>query len=173
MCGGMDGGTLPARGLSITTDENGELVEGVEVDWENWIKLPIRPCDFSIATKNGEVRVPSVLVCPEYSGMPIRGRPLTLDAIRRRDGDKCQVSGRTLLKGEGNMGHIIAKAKGGKRSWENLVYMDKRLNTIQGTKTPEEMGWRLISDPRPLKPVPASFQITEPKLEDHRPFINE
>jgi 5-methylcytosine-specific restriction endonuclease McrA len=83
------------------------------------------------------------------------------------------VSGRKLAKGEGNAGHIVARAKGGKRTWENLVYMDSRLNTLQGTKLPEEMGWNLLTTPRAPKPIPASFHITEPKSPDQQPFVND
>ncbi len=171
LCGGIDGGTRPAQALAITTDENGDLVDAVAMNWEEWQKLPIRDCDLAINTKNGAVRIPSVLICPEYSGMPIKGVSLTLEAIRKRDGDKCQLSGRTLLKGEGNLGHIIAKAKGGKRTWENLVYMDRRLNTLQGTMTPDEFGMPLLSVPRPVKPAPAAFHPADPKVPEQQPFI--
>lgn len=171
MCGGMYGGTAPAKGLSITTDENGELVEGIGLDWQDWIKLPIRDCDFAISTGRGLVRVPSVIVSPEYDGMPARGRKFSGKALRERDGGICQVSGRLLAPGEGNVGHIKARAKGGARTWENTVYMDKRLNTLQGTRTPEEMGWTLLSEPKRPAPLPACAIPAEPKLPDHQPFV--
>lgn len=170
MCGGAFGGTPPASGLSITTDENGELVDGVPLKWDDWVKLPIRDCDFSISTAKGMVRVPSVIVCPEYDGMPKTKRPFSSAGIRARDGNKCQVSGRTLAEGEGNLGHIVARAKGGHRSWENIVYMDKRLNTLQGTKLPEEMGWKLLKEPKAPLPVPKCAIEAEPKHEDQSPF---
>lgn len=173
MCGEMYGGTKPASGLSITTDEQGNLVEGIALSWTEWIKLPIRECDFAISTGRGAVRVPSVIVCPEFSGMPLKGRKLTGRALRERDGGVCQVSGRQLEPGEGNMGHIKARALGGSKTWENLVYMDRRLNTLQGTKTPEEMGWTLLSVPVRPKPVVACATINEAKLPDHQPFIRE
>jgi hypothetical protein len=170
MCGGIYGGTKPARGLSITTDENGELIEGVEMDWADWVKLPIRDCDFSISTGRGEIRVPSVIVCPEFEGMPVKARRFSAEGIRARDGNRCQVSGRLLKDGEGNLGHIVARAKGGSRSWENIVYMDKRLNTLQGTKLPEEMGWKLMKEPAAPKPLPANFIFNEVKQDEQKPF---
>jgi hypothetical protein len=171
MAGGMDGGSPPQKGLSITTDENGDLVEGIALDWDEWIKLPIRECDLAISTGRGLVRIPSVLVSPEYEGMPKRGRKLTGKALRERDKGICQVSGRLLKEGEGNMGHIIARSKGGARTWENLVYMDKALNTLQGTRTPEEMGWTLRSIPSRPIPLPVALMPTESKSPDHAPFI--
>lgn len=173
MCGGAYGGTPPFKGLSITTDENGELVEAIPMDWEEWQKLPIRPCDFSISTRSGAVRVPSVIVAPLYEENPWKPRKLTGKAIRERDGHRCQVSGRLLKEGEGNLGHIVARAKGGHRTWENLVYMDKRLNTLQGTRTPEEMGWTLAKTPTSPMPLPASATINESKLPDHKPFVRD
>lgn len=170
MVGGTYGGTPPAKGLSITTDENGELVDGVSLDWDEWVKLPIRECDFAISTRNGAIRVPSVIVCPEFAGMPKKGRKLTSRGIRERDGNRCQVSGRLLKEGEGNLGHIVARAKGGSRTWENIIYMDKRLNTLQGTKLPEEMGWTYKEPKRPM-PIPACAIPTKPEHTDHGPFI--
>jgi hypothetical protein len=171
MCGGAYGGTPPAKGLSITTDENGELVDGISLEWADWINLPIRDSDFAISTGRGLVRVPSVIVSPEYEGMPVKGRKFSGKALRDRDGGICQVSGRYLRPGEGNVGHIKAKAKGGARTWENTVYMDKKLNSLQGTRTPEEMGWKLLSEPKRPAPVPACVIPVEAKSTDHTPFI--
>ncbi len=172
MCGGAYGGTQPAKGLSITTDENGELVEGTPLDWDAWCKLPIRDCDFAISTGRGLVRVPSVIVSPEFDGMPRIGRKFSGKALRERDGGRCMVSGRQLAEGEGNIGHIKARAKGGSRTWENVVYMDKKLNSLQGTKTPEEMGWTLLTTPKAPKPIPACSIPAIPKSPDHGPFTD-
>lgn len=171
MCGGKFGGTPPAKGLSITTDENGNLVDGVSMDWEEWVKLPIRDCDFAISTGRGLVRVPSVIVSPEFDGMPMKGRKFSGKALRERDGGRCMVSGRILKEGEGNVAHLKARALGGARTWENTVYMDKKLNSIQGTKTIEEMGWKLLKEPRRPKPVPACVVRDEAKVPDQKSFI--
>lgn len=170
MCGGKFGGTKPAEGMSIVYDENGELTEHFPVKWDAWVQLPIRECDFAISTGRGFVRVPSVIVSPEFDGMPLRGRKLTGKALRERDGGICQVSGRALKEGEGNMGHLKARAKGGARTWENLVYMDKKLNSLQGTRTIEEMGWKLAKEPKRPAPIPACAIPITPKTPDHVPF---
>lgn len=170
LCGGIDGGTPPFKALSITTDENGELIEGIALDWADWIKLPIRECDFSISTGRSRIRVPSVIVAPQFSGMPVKSRKFSGKALRERDGGVCQVSGRVLKEGEGNVGHIKARAKGGARTWENTVYMDKKLNSLQGTRTPEEMGWTLLSQPKRPSAIPACAIPAQPKLPDHAIF---
>lgn len=170
MCGGMFGGTPPAKGLSITTDENGELIEGIALDWDEWVKLPIRDCDFSISTGRGLVRVPSVIVSPEFDKMPLKQRKFSPKAVRERDKNRCAVTGRILAEGEGNMAHIKARAHGGTRTWENIVYMDKKLNSLQGTRTPEEMGWN-IPTPKAPNPIPACAVPTEAKLPDQTKFI--
>lgn len=171
LCGGAYGGTPPGLALSVETDENGELVEAIPMDWDRWKQLPIRDCDLSVSTKDGAIRCPSILITPVYSGMPLKAIPFNSETLRKRDGDRCAVTGRKLAKGEGNMGHIIARAKGGKRTWENIVYMDAKLNSLQGTKTPEEMGWDWVK-PRPAPlPAPACARITETKHQDHAPFV--
>lgn len=171
MCGGIYGGTAPAKGLSISTDENGELIEGIALDWDEWVKLPIREMDFSVSTGRGLVRVPSVIVSPEFSGMPRKAVPFNSKTVRNRYEGKCAVTGRKLVEGEGNLGHIVARAKGGRRSWDNIVYMDAKLNSLQGTKTPEEMGWHNVKPLPAPAPVPAAFRITTPQHPDHVSFI--
>ncbi len=170
MCGGAYGGTAPAKGLSITTDENGELVEGIALAWDEWVKLPVRDCDFAISTGRGLVRIPSVIVSPEFDKMPVKARKFSPKAIRERDGNRCAASGRILAEGEGNMAHIKARALGGKRSWENIVYMDKKLNSLQGTRTPEEMGWN-IPAPKAPKPIPACAIPAKPVSPEQTPFV--
>lgn len=157
--------------MDITLDDDGKLLNATPTKWADWVKLPVRPSDLILTNKQGAFRCPLVLVTPVYAKMPTKAATFSPDAIRRRDHDTCQISGRKLAKGQGNMGHIVARAKGGKRTFENIVYMDKELNTLQGTLLPEEMGWELLKEPVAPKPVPASYLLTESRHQQQNPFI--
>ncbi len=170
LCGGAYGGTDPFRALPIDIVD-GEMIPGWEMPWDEWVKLPVRDCDFSITTGRGQVRVPMVVVAPEFDKMPLYKKKFSGQALRARDGGRCMVSGRELAPGEGNVGHIKARALGGARTWENTVYMDKRLNTLQGIKTPEEMGWTLLTEPKAPEPIPAHIATDKPKQPEHLPFF--
>jgi 5-methylcytosine-specific restriction endonuclease McrA len=160
-------GEKPALALDIETaikeDGSVDIIYVNPVKWEDWIKLPVRENDFYIQTAHQKIRVPTVIICAEYDKVPTRKVRFSKENIRRRDKDTCQVSGRKLKRGEGNIGHIKAKARGGKDTWENVVYMDKELNNKQGTNTPEEMGWTLINKPFEPKETPVIVTTEDTK----------
>lgn len=155
----------------IVDEETGKMVDYQRYSWDEWMTLPVKPQHLALLTKRGAIRCPTVILASLCREMPVKALGFSPDAIRIRDGDTCQVSGRKLAPGEGNMGHLQARAFGGKKTFDNIVYMDKELNRIQGTKTVEEMGWTLIKEPTAPKPMPASFRITEPKTQEHKHFI--
>jgi hypothetical protein len=171
MMGSHEDGSPPYKGMSIDIDEDGNLVESVPVKWDEWIKLPVRENDLTIGVKDGSIRCPTVVITHSYASMPRKTPAFTSEAVRRRDRGVCQVSGRKLQDGEGNLGHIVARAKGGKRSWRNIVYMDRHLNTLQGTRTPEEMGWKLLNEPKEPGPVPVAALVSEARHFTHKPFV--
>lgn len=171
LMGENEDGKPPIMAMSIDMDENGELVESTPYCWADWVNLPVRENDLKIGVKNGFIRCPTVVITSSYAKMPKKTPSFSPDAIWRRDGNTCQVSGRKLNKDEGNMGHIVARAKGGKRSWDNIVLMDKNLNTKQGTLLPEEMGWSLLKEPSGPKPIPLVALINGERHETHKPFF--
>jgi 5-methylcytosine-specific restriction endonuclease McrA len=81
--------------------------------------------------------------------MPKRRPKLDNRGIRERDKAICQVTGQYAP--DGNVDHMKPKSRGGaKKSWENMVWMKRELNSVKGNRTIEEMGWKLIR--RPEKP---------------------
>lgn len=170
MCGGIDGGTPPFLAMDITVDENGKLISAIATKWDDWLNLPVRENDAFLTNKNGNFRCPRVVVAPVYEEIPVKAATFSSDAVWRRDGGICQVSKRKLARGEGNMGHIKARHHGGTRTFDNIVLMDKKLNTLQGTRTPEQMGWGKLA-PKTPNAVPASFLITEPRFIEQAPFL--
>lgn len=140
--------------------------------WEEWVTLPVRPFDdFIRLTGQRMVRVPTIIISQKYAHVPkIRKHP-TRANIRARDGGVCQVSGRVLSKNEGNVDHMIPRCRGGKNTWENMIWMDKKLNSMKNNKTIEEMGWKPLKKPIAPKEVPVSATITTPEHPDWRFFI--
>lgn len=129
------------------------------VTFEEWRTLPIRPADKAIGTTRGPVRVPTVIACVTFAKMPKKSPKLTTENIRRRDGNRCQYTNRVLGPGEGNLDHVIPQSRGGKNTWENLAWCDKKVNQEKADKTPEEAGLKLIRRPKAPATVPASMLI--------------
>jgi 5-methylcytosine-specific restriction endonuclease McrA len=111
-----------------------------------------------------------VIICPNYSKINHKYRKPTSKNVRERDKNTCQVSGRILAPGEGNLDHTQPRSRGGENSWENLVYMDKNLNSLKGDRTIAEMGWKLLREPKPLPIIPVSATINILKHRDWKMF---
>jgi 5-methylcytosine-specific restriction endonuclease McrA len=140
------------------------------VTWDEWITLPTRPQDNAVRTAHREIRVPTVIVAVNYAKVPKKRPKLCTRAIRERDGNRCQYTGKALRPDEGSLDHIVPRSRGGKDAWENLVWSDKAVNAKKGNRLPHEAGLKLLSVPRAPKELPVtrllrnSHQIAEWEL---------
>ena len=167
MCGG-DGDKNPAAlalDMDFPIDQNGNVdwdnpkyIQPVE--WEVWQHLPIRDFDLVIHSANMSIRVPRVIIQPNFAKMPLIAPRPTKDAIRRRDNGICQYSGKSLSWREGNIDHVIPKEKGGKNTFENMVWCHKDINSKKANMTPEQAGLRLLRRPYAPKSTPVSSTLT-------------
>jgi 5-methylcytosine-specific restriction endonuclease McrA len=138
-------------------------IEGDEyirpVTWAEWVTLPIRPQDNAVQTVRGPIRVPTVIVAVNYAKVPKKRPKLCARSIRDRDGNRCQYTGRVLRPDEGSLDHVLPRSRGGKDTWENLVWASKDVNSRKADRLPHEAGLKLLSVPRALKELPASVLI--------------
>ena len=118
------------------------------VTWEEWIKLPIRDQDEAVHTVRGQIRVPTVIVAVNYAKVPKKRPKLCAKAIRERDDNRCQYTGRVLRPDEGSLDHVVPRSRGGKDAWENLVWSAKDVNQRKADRLPHEAGLKLRSVPR-------------------------
>src|SRR4029077_16254402 len=82
------------------------------VTWEEWITLPIRDQDEAVHTVRGAIRVPTVIVAVNYAKVPKKRPKLCAKAIRERDGNRCQYTGRVLHPNEGSLDHVVPRSRG-------------------------------------------------------------
>jgi 5-methylcytosine-specific restriction endonuclease McrA len=142
-----------------------ELGDGARADylrpvtWDEWITLPIRPGDNSVRTARGAIRVPTVIVAVNFARVPKKRPKLCARAIRERDGNRCQYTGRLLHPGEGSLDHVLPRSRGGADTWENLVWSAKEVNQRKADRLPHEAGLRLLATPRAPKEMPVSALI--------------
>lgn len=143
------------------------------VNWEEWIKLPIRSWDFSISTPNMEIRVPTILVSSVFDEMPIRtfnGKP-SPGGVFMRDRGIDQYSGKRLSEDDASIDHVIPRSKGGSHTWDNVVLTHKKLNYLKGNRMNHELGLKLIRSPKAPAPIPISALITKVRHPDWKPFL--
>jgi 5-methylcytosine-specific restriction endonuclease McrA len=142
------------------------------VTWEEWITLPIRDQDEAVHTVRGQIRVPTVIVAVNYAKMPKKRPKLCARAIRERDGNRCQYTGRFLRPDEGSLDHVVPRSRGGKDAWENLVWSAKEVNQRKADRLPHEAGLKLLAVPRAPKELPVSALIRNAaEVEDWKLFL--
>lgn len=141
------------------------------LDWRDWVKLDVRDYDLYVRSAKLKIRVPTVLVCQTFSKMPFKRLSLTPENIRKRDNNTCQYTGKKLNSEEGSIDHVIPKSKGGENSWDNMVYCDKKLNTLKGNKSLNEANLKLIKNPTEPKGKPIASTIDKSNHYDWKHFL--
>jgi len=96
--------------------------------------------------------IPSVIVLKRYINVPRRGAVWSGQGVFKRDNHICQYCGITTDKSNKwkapTVDHIIPKSKGGLNTWGNTVCSCKKCNTKKGSRTPNEAGMKLLSEPK-------------------------
>jgi len=142
--------------------------------WDEWITLPIRDQDEAVHTVRGAIRVPTVIVAVNYAKVPKKRPKLCARTIRERDDNRCQYTGRVLRPDEGSLDHVVPRSRGGKDTWENLVWASKAVNSRKADRLPHEAGLRLLKAPRAPKELPASAAIRNAhRVPDWKLFVEE
>ena len=80
------------------------------------LSLPIREQDEAVQTVRGSIRVPTVIVAVNYAKVPKKQPKLCARAIRERDTNRCQYTGRILQPEEGSLDHIQLRSRGSQGS---------------------------------------------------------
>jgi len=161
----------PAMALDMLLDDDGALVFVNPVEWDEWVKLPVREGDLSIQTKDKAIRAPVAIVSRNFSKMPVMTQRLTKRAIMERDGGVCAYTGEHVGPRGGNVDHILPQSRGGRDTWENLVWCKKEVNLKKGNKLNHEAGLVLTKTPKAPKPLPVSVSIGKPKRPEHVHFL--
>ena len=151
--------TNVATALEIELDDDARAEALRPVTWDEWITLPVRDGDHAVRTVHGAIRVPTVIVAVNYAKVPKKRPKLCAKAIRERDGNRCQYTGRVLHPNEGSLDHVVPRSRGGKDAWENLVWSAKEVNQKKADRLPHEAGLKLLSVPRAPKELPVSALI--------------
>ena len=60
---------------------------------------------------------------------------------------------------EGNIDHVVPRARGGQTTWENCVLASKEINSKKGDRLPHEVGLLLLATPKAPVSMPATFTI--------------
>jgi 5-methylcytosine-specific restriction endonuclease McrA len=171
-------GLAPALGLDIAYPRFADDTWNFDrplylnpVPWDEWVRLPVREFDFAVSTPRLRIRVPTVIIATQFDRMPLRVPRVSRAAIFARDGGVCQYTGEQVGRLGGNLDHVVPRDRGGRDSFENLVWAKREINSLKANRLPHEVGLRLLRKPRAPAVLPVAATIREPKHPDWRHFL--
>ncbi len=168
-------GDAPKLGVDVVLEDDGEtLAYCMPCEWDEWIKLPIRPGDIAIQTHRFQIKAPTVVICRSYAKIPPRTPHLNSSAIFERDGYVCQYCGKRFDRQHLNLDHVIPQDPryGGKTTWDNIVCSCKSCNTRKANRLPNEAGMNLLKRPKAPGPRPVTFDFNSARHPTWRPFLH-
>jgi 5-methylcytosine-specific restriction endonuclease McrA len=110
-----------------------------------------------IRTISTSFKLPSVMRLLRY--IPLKKRRnivrFSRSNILLRDRQTCQYCGRKRPGQELTLDHVMPAARGGRRTWDNIVTACLPCNQRKGGRTPFEASMKLISEPVHPKWLPS------------------
>jgi hypothetical protein len=130
----------------------------VPKDWNEWISINADN-EPNIKTIRGNIKIPVVIILNFSNKIPKQVIKFTQKNLWDRDNYTCQYTGIKLNKKNGNIDHVVPKSRGGTTSWGNCVLAHKDVNARKANKTPDEIGLKLLKNPKEPRFMPVSFYI--------------
>ena len=123
-----------------------------------------------ISSPTLQIKIPRVIVLTFYDKLPKRQVRFSRKNIFERDKWQCQYCGKKPNKSDLNLDHVTPRARGGKTTWDNIVASCFTCNGKKGSKTLEQLGWKLRANPQKPKWHPT---ISVPlSLVPHKEWVN-
>ena len=177
----MNGGNKdspPAKALDISylQDENGnydfENPSIIPVTWNEWVSLPIREFDLVVNTSRSKIRVPTVIVSVNYNKMPKKRFKPTRSLLFELQRGICGLTHKKISMKQSNLEHKIPKSLGGKDTFENLMVVDKDINSKRGNKPYSELGLIPLFSHKEPAPIPVQYSIKKLEVLDWKWFLD-
>jgi len=114
--------------------------------------------DRPIPTFSRVLKTPAVVRFPRQSkGFFRKNARYSRRNVWLRDRGICQYCGVYVPKSEHTVDHVIPKAQGGRKSWDNIVTCCRECNQLKADRTPEQAGMRLKRLPEAPGIIPAAY----------------
>ncbi len=141
-------------------------VSGQPVEWLQWQEavslyaremvvwtlgepvLRVRGGHSRFDARRSEICLHSIIACEGRLVKPQRNvPPLTNRALFRRDRNLCMYCGKLHSDQDLTRDHVVARSRGGRDVWDNVVAACKRCNHAKGHRRLEEAGMELLALP--------------------------
>ncbi len=127
------------RALSAVLSGRAEVIEEHDTLW--------------IGTSSGKIQFPVIVrfitgvFNAKIKNLKIGEKP-SKKLLWHRDNGSCQYCGKKLKYSESTIDHVIAKSKGGRNTWKNLVIACSKCNQKKGSRLPKECNMKPINTPK-------------------------
>ena len=139
-----------------------QFIEGypVPTSLDDWLKIePTEDQDYVTTSKLHEIKrilVPRVSISIHYARPKPKDRRPTPENLLKRYGHKDAITGKPLDRKRFSREHVTPRSKGGTNGWENVVPMDRDLNSRRGNREYADAGLKapkILPAPAPLLPI--------------------
>jgi 5-methylcytosine-specific restriction endonuclease McrA len=121
------------RAIVLLLKEKAEILEAAEA---------------RLRAERTSLPVPLVIRMVYYVRVPRNmGLPLSRRTILARDQYTCQYCGEAPGRADLTIDHVLARSRGGRTEWENVVTACRACNQRKGSRTPREAGMTLLREP--------------------------
>jgi len=117
--------------------------------------------DREIRSVTVSIRLPAVLRLVRYVKVKHHYHQVkfTRGNIYSRDGHRCQYCGGKFRASQLTYDHVLPVARGGLKTWENIVTCCKKCNLIKGNRTPKEAELSILKRPKSPSGFPYRIQF--------------
>ncbi len=147
------------------------------ISWQRAVRMlfqekveVVEEYDREIRSVSLSIRLPSVLRLLRYVRVKRHHNQVrfTRANIYARDHHRCQYCGQRSPTSQLTYDHVIPVARGGNKSWENIVACCIKCNRKKGNRTPEEAGLKPLRAPKAPYGFPhrINFLLWESKAPD-------
>ena len=113
--------------------------EIMPLDWDSWTQLAPREFDeYSIRTSKMEIRVPTVVITPNYKQNKKRTFKLNNNTLYEHYKGVDYWTGEVISRKNSSKDHVKPSSKKGDTSWHNIALTSKKINYLKGDMDPEE-----------------------------------
>lgn len=174
--GNKDNPPVKALDISYPQDDNGNYDFAnpsiIPVTWSEWLALPVREFDLVVNTSRYKIRVPSVIVSVNYNKMPKKRFRPTKAVLYELQKGVCGLTGKRISFKQANLEHKVPKSLGGKDTFENLMAVDRDINSKRGNKPYEELGLKPLFNNKEPAPLPVQYSIKKLEMFDWKWFLD-
>ena len=91
------------KAINIKYDSEGNVIEMMPMNWDQWIELDIPKEDYYITSPSLKIKIPTILVATNFNKIIYKSPKLNAENIRKRDNNICQYTGKKLSFKDGSI----------------------------------------------------------------------